>query len=71
MKQHFKLLTLAVALVAGLTTMTSCLNGDSDSSGYASPVVKVYTTYLGMGVCSTLMIQNRQTLRLLTMAFPV
>ena len=50
MKQHFKLLTLAVALVAGLTTMTSCLNGDSDSSGYASPVVKVYTTYLGMGV---------------------
>lgn len=50
MKQHFKLLTLAVALVAGLTTMTSCLNGDDDPTQYASPVVKVYTTYLGMGV---------------------
>lgn len=49
MKQRFKLLTLALALVAGMT-MTSCLNSESDPTVYASPVVKVYTSYMGMGV---------------------
>lgn len=49
MKQRFKLLTLALALMAGMT-MTSCLNSESDPTVYVSPVVKVYTSYLGMGV---------------------
>lgn len=49
MKQRFKLLTLALALMAGMA-MTSCLNTESDPTVYASPVVKVYTSYLGMGV---------------------
>lgn len=40
MKQRFKLLTLALSLVAGLT-MTSCLNSESDPTVQASPVVKV------------------------------
>lgn len=43
MKQRFKLLTLAVALVAGLT-MTSCL-GDSDYQNQQSVIAKVVPNY--------------------------
>lgn len=42
-------LVLAFALLIGLS-LTSCLNSDPDPTSYATPVVKVHTSYLGMGV---------------------
>lgn len=44
MKQRFRLLTLAVALMAGLT-MTSCLGGDSDYQSTQSAIAKVVPNY--------------------------
>lgn len=44
MKQCFKLLTLAVGLLVGVS-MTSCLNSESDPTSWGNPIVKVYTTY--------------------------
>lgn len=44
MKQCFKLLTLAVGLLAGIT-MTSCLGGDSEYQNSGSAIAKVYSNY--------------------------
>ena len=46
MKQRFKFLSLAVGLPAGMTTMTSCLNSDSEPlEGRYGVISKVYSGY--------------------------